>query len=125
MDSIESCPLKGALAALAKALQDEREALLRQDVMALTDAGSAKLIALHRLNSVLPGAERRPHVEDLRKLAELNQANGALIARRCREVEWALQQLSAMEASSTYDASGSMSKPIDRAYHGRLLRNCP
>ena len=44
--------------------------------------------------------------ERLQELAERNRANGVLLARRRREVNWALRQLGRSEASSAYDAKG-------------------
>ena len=42
----------------------------------------------------------------LRELSEANQANGALLARRRREVNWALRHLGRSESSGAYDANG-------------------
>lgn len=87
---------------LSDALDGERQALVEHDVQALVAATSLKLEAL-RILEARPPLE---HAERLRELAERNRANGALLARRRREVGWALRQLGRSEASSAYDAKG-------------------
>jgi len=44
--------------------------------------------------------------EQLQELAERNRANGVLLSRRRREVNWALRQMGRTEESSAYDAKG-------------------
>ncbi len=87
---------------LSEALDGERQALVEHDVQALISATGLKLEALRQL-------EARPPLEQaerLRELAERNRANGMLLARRRREVGWALRQLGRSETSASYDAKG-------------------
>ena len=92
-----------ALDALERALEDERRALLDNDAEALMQSTQAKLVALRRAETLPPG-----HADALRvtALAELNRANGILLARRRREVTWALRHLGRVESSGVYDAGG-------------------
>ena len=92
-----------ALDALERALEDERRALLDNDAEALMQSTQAKLVALRRAEMLPPG-----HADALRvtALAELNRANGILLARRRREVTWALRHLGRVESSGVYDAGG-------------------
>lgn len=91
------------LDALEAALHAERQALLGHDVDALVRANQDKLGALHALESAPPGNASQERVA---ALAELNRANGALLARRRREVGWALRHLGRSETSPAYDARG-------------------
>ncbi|WP_240318580.1 flagellar protein FlgN [Lysobacter sp. TY2-98] len=92
-----------ALDALECALQDERQALLDNDADALLRSTQAKIAALRRAESLQPG-----HADAMRvsALSELNRANGILLARRRREVTWALRHLGRVESSGVYDAGG-------------------
>ncbi|MBK0055764.1 flagellar protein FlgN [Stenotrophomonas sp. S39] len=87
---------------LAQALDVEHQALVEHDVHALIRATGAKLEALRALDTTPPLGE----AEQLQALAERNRANGVLLSRRRREVDWALRQLGRTEASSSYDAKG-------------------
>ncbi len=90
------------LQSLSDALDSEQRALIEHDVAALIAATGRKLDALRAL-------EQQPPMDDvarLRVLAERNQANGALLARRRREVNWALRQLGRSENAPAYDANG-------------------
>ena len=87
---------------LSDALDVERQALVDHDVQALIRATSAKLEALRALEGTPPLG----HAERLQELAERNRANGVLLSRRRREVNWALRQLGRSEESSAYDAKG-------------------
>ncbi|RPE80889.1 flagellar protein FlgN [Vulcaniibacterium tengchongense] len=91
------------LDALERALRDERRALLEHDAEALLAATAAKLAALRQAEGWPPDPAARERVQ---ALSELNQANGALLARRRREVNWTLRQLGRIEAGSVYDANG-------------------
>ena len=51
-------------------------------------------------------AGHRCEGEQLQELAERNRANGVLLSRRRREVNWALRQLYRTEDASAYDAKG-------------------
>ncbi|MFC4729119.1 flagellar protein FlgN [Coralloluteibacterium thermophilus] len=88
---------------LAEALAAERRALLEHDVDALLRATEAKLAALRAVEAEPQPADAG---ERVRALAELNRANGALLARRRREVTWALRHLGRVDAAPGYDARG-------------------
>lgn len=97
----------GLLDAFAAALDAERRALLARDGDALRAACAAKNDCLRRLAQVdvahfAPG----PHAERLRALAELNRANGELIANRRRDVEWTLARLGRGAPAPAYDPNG-------------------
>lgn len=91
------------LQALEQALNAERRALLEHDVNALLSSTAAKLAALSRAEALPPEAAV---VERLTALRALNQANSVLLARRRREVSWALRHLGRVESTGVYDASG-------------------
>jgi hypothetical protein len=91
------------LDALEDALNEERRALLDHDVDALLRSTQAKLDALRAAERAGATAGDAPRVL---ALSELNHANGALLARRRREVNWALRHLGRLDADATYDASG-------------------
>ncbi len=87
---------------LSEALDGEQRALVEHDVAALVVATGNKLEALREL-------ERDPPLHDaarLKELAQRNHANGVLLARRRREINWALRQLGRSETSAAYDAKG-------------------
>jgi len=95
-------PMSDALQRLGDALAGERQALIDHDVEGLIRATQDKLEALRVLEREVPhGAEVR-----LRELAEANRANGALLARRRREVNWALRHLGRSESAPAYDSRG-------------------
>lgn len=101
------------LDALESALQAERRALLEHDVDALLRSTQAKLEAL-------VVAERTAGPEDMPRIGELNElnrANAVLLARRRREVAWALRHIGRTEASGVYDGSGQ----ARASAHSRLL----
>lgn len=91
-----------ALDDLATALAAERGALLDHDVERLMHSTRAKLAALRALESDPP----EDYSERLAELAEANRANGALLARRRREVNWALRHLGRCESAPAYDMRG-------------------
>jgi hypothetical protein len=91
-----------ALDRLAAALADERRALLDHDIELLVRSTHEKLDALRRLEADLPGGR----AERLSELSEANRSNGALLARRRREVNWALRHLGRAESAPAYDAQG-------------------
>ncbi|MFT4246788.1 MAG: hypothetical protein QM581_01960 [Pseudomonas sp.] len=101
MSQVVSEPLQR----LSEALACERRALLEHDVEGLMQAVQAKLEALRELEHAVPQGQQRY----LRELAELNRANGALLARRRREVNWALRHLGRSESAPAYDANGQSS----------------
>src|SRR5690606_13613019 len=71
-----------ALDRRAAALADERRALLDHDVELLMRSTGEKLAALRELEDAVPQGQG----ERLAELAEANRRNGALLARRRREV---------------------------------------
>ena len=90
---------------LSDALDVERQALVEHDVHALIRATGAKLEALRALEAALPVGQ----AERVQELAERNHANGVLLSRRRREVNWALRHLGRTESSGAYDAQGQTS----------------
>lgn len=89
---------------LATALADEREALLGGDAGSLLLATQEKLAALRELEAGMD-----PAVADrISELAEINRANGALLARRRRELNWALRHLGRTEGMNGYNAAGGL-----------------
>lgn len=92
-----------ALDALERALQDERRALLDNDAEALLRSTQAKIVALRTAETLQPGHADAARVT---ALSELNRSNGILLARRRREVTWALRHLGRVETSGVYDAGG-------------------
>jgi hypothetical protein len=91
------------LEALEHALNAERRALLEHDVDALLVSTADKLAALRRAESVPPDVG---NVVRLSALRELNQANSVLLARRRREVSWALRHIGRVESTGVYDSTG-------------------
>ncbi|CTP86357.1 flagellar protein FlgN [Xanthomonas graminis] len=99
--------LTNPLQQLSDALAGERQALLDHNVEGLMQATSDKLAALRALEADVPaGAEAESR---LRELADANRANGALLSRRRREVNWALRHLGRSESAPSYDANGQSS----------------
>lgn len=99
---------------LEAALQGERRALLDHDVDALMRSTAAKLEALAAVDGApLPEGVR----ERVQQLSELNRANGELLARRRREVGWALRQLGRVDQAPSYNARGSAGNQL----HSRIL----
>lgn len=92
-----------ALAELEHALHDERRALLEHDVEALLRSTQTKLAAVRVLQNLPAGGADPGRVAQLN---ELNQANHILLARRRREVNWALRHLGRVESAGVYDATG-------------------
>ena len=90
---------------LSDALAGERQALLENDIDGLMRHTQDKLSALQALEAAMPAGEE----ERLRELAEANRASGALLARRRREVNWALRHLGRTESAPSYDAKGQSS----------------
>ena len=93
---------QASLERLATALADEREAPIGHDVDALMRSTRDKIVALRELETASDGTLSGP----LSELAELNRANGALLARRRREVNWALRHMGRTESAPAYDALG-------------------
>jgi len=83
----------GALEQLQQALADEQHALIEYDAAALMAATECKLQALQWLEAHPPVE----HAHYLRELAQRNNANGLLLARRRREIDWALRYLGRSE----------------------------
>lgn len=99
-------PQPHPLDALERALDDERRALVGHDVEALMASTQAKLAALRQVEGWPLDAQASARVQ---ALSALNQANGALLARRRREVNWSLRHLGRQDSNSVYDASGQPS----------------
>jgi len=92
---------------LEAALAAERQALLAHDVETLMQATADKLASLRAIEAQgLNAAMAAVLAPRLTALAESNQANGALLARRRREVNWALRHLGRSESDGAYDAQG-------------------
>lgn len=91
------------LEALEQALGAERAALLAHDVDGLLSSTAAKLVALRRAEALPP---EPAIVERVTQLRALNQANSVLLARRRREVNWALRHLGRVESTGVYDSTG-------------------
>lgn len=94
---------RDVLADLEQALQNERQALLDHDAEALLQSTRNKLAAVRAVEALPAGSVEPGRV---RALSELNQANHVLLARRRREVGWALRHLGRVESAGVYDASG-------------------
>lgn len=102
------------LDALEQALHAERQALLDHDVDTLLRSTQDKLAAIRQVEALPPG-----HAEPARvtALSEINRANSILLARRRREVTWALRHIGRVESTGVYDAGGqSGARP-----HARML----
>ena len=103
LDALDSL---NALDSLERALQAERRALLEHDVDALLDSTQAKLSALRQVESQPLRGDAPARVS---ALSEFNRANSVLLARRRREVTWALRHLGRIESNGMYDAGGQSS----------------
>lgn len=101
--ALDSPPAVDPLEALELALNAERRALLEHDADALLRSTAAKLAALRQAENLPPNAR---HADRLLALRDFNQANGILLARRRREVSWALRHLGRVESTGVYDATG-------------------
>lgn len=99
----------GLLDEFAAALDAERRALLDRDTDGLRQACAAKSDCLRRLSAVdaaqIAGSAL---AERLRVLADLNRANGELIARRRRDVDWMLSRLGRSTDAAAYDPRGML-----------------
>ena len=75
--------------------------------------GDPGLLTLHALRALEAAAAGYGFPDELQgrltELAEMNHANGILLARRRREVNWALRHLGRTESSGAYDAQGQTS----------------
>jgi hypothetical protein len=95
---------------LSAALEEERRAIVEHDVDALMRSTQEKLDALRALEAAAAGFGFPEDLQArLAELAELNHANGILLARRRREVNWALRHLGRTESHGAYDAQGQTS----------------
>jgi flagellar biosynthesis/type III secretory pathway chaperone len=101
------------LHALQETLQAERSALIANDAERIYECSENKQRHLRRLNE-LPAQNDAlsGFTPDLRALAEMNIANGALIARRRQETVWTLRQLGLYEREGGYDANGGMGSTV-------------
>ncbi|WAC63814.1 flagellar protein FlgN [Pseudoxanthomonas sp. SL93] len=106
MTSMTATPLQR----LAAALEEERRAIVEHDVEALVRSTQDKLDALRTLENSAAGFGFPAELQErLAELAEQNHANGILLARRRREVNWALRHLGRSESTGAYDAQGQTS----------------
>lgn len=87
---------------LADAIENERDALVHNDVNALVRVTAEKLEVLRELEKA-PPVDQADRVRDL---ALRNLANGKLLARRRREVNLALRQLGRTDTGVGYGANG-------------------
>ena len=95
---------------LSAALEEERRAIVEHDVEGLVRCTQEKLDALRALEAAAAGYGFPDELQGrLAELAEMNPANGILLARRRREVNWALRHLGRAESSGAYDAQGQTS----------------
>ena len=94
------------LDALEAALAAERRALLDNDAEALFRSTADKVAALRRAESMQPDPALAERVAALRAA---NHDNAILLARRRREVAWALRHLGRMESTPVYTAAGHAS----------------
>ena len=95
-----------ALTALDRALDNERSALITSDAETLMEANQAKLAALRQLEALQPEPEWH---DQIRRLMERNRSNGVLLARRQREVRWALRHLGRSDTQAGYGTDGKLS----------------
>ena len=95
-----------SLRGLRRTLEAERAALIANDADAILSLSQTKLGDLQRLEHSHDAQVFAGFTQDLRDLAELNIANGALIARRRQETIWTLRQLGMYEGESAYDMRG-------------------
>lgn len=87
---------------LATVLRAERAALMANDVAALLRVNQDKLAVLALLETDPPAPSLQSRIQEL---SELNRANGHLLARRRRVVDWTLSHLGRTETSG-YNAEG-------------------
>ena len=91
------------LDALEAALAAERRALLDNDAEALFRSTADKVAALRRAEAMQPDPAMAGRIEALRAA---NYANAVLLARRRREIAWALRHLGRVESTPVYTAAG-------------------
>lgn len=100
-----------AMDALAAALEAESRALIDNDADRLLSANDAKLVALRQLQL---GAGAGVSPQRLHELMERNRANGVLLARRQRQVRWALRHLGRVDGQQNYGANGRVATYTER-----------
>lgn len=106
------------LDALEQALEAERAALIGHDVESLVAATEKKLAALRTIEREAPPIDA---FERLAALSELNKANGALLAKRRREVTWALRHLGRLDHQpSGYDNRGAVGANLSTRSFGAV-----
>jgi len=104
-----STSLEQAVDALGASLAEERRAILEHDVESLIRSTCDKLEALRQVERSIKDAPATGMHERLQELSQANLANGALLSRRRREVNWTLRHLGRSEASGAYDIKGHTS----------------
>jgi hypothetical protein len=107
--------ISAILRVLRDAMLSERAALILNEPMSLLKAVGEKMKVLNNLAALfdhaVPTAELKA---ELRQLAELNIANGMLVAKRRFEAIWVLRQIGATQGTSAYDAQGSATQELRR-----------
>lgn len=106
--------LPQSLRELGDTLRAERAALVANDCDAILRLADTKLTQLKRLQDggMAQRAALAEFDAELRELAALNVANGALIARRRHETQWTLRQLGLETRAGSYDAHGAFGHAI-------------
>lgn len=110
----ESTRIASLLHALSETLESERAALIENDAALIHDCAESKKQHLRRLNEFprRDGDVFAGFTADLRAIAELNLANGGLIARRRQETIWTLRQIGLYDQDGGYDSHGSQGSAV-------------
>ncbi len=110
MNMVVNIAIEPLLDNLAAALAEERRAILEHDVEALIRSTHEKLESLRQVEDAVRNTDATLIATRLSELAQANQANGALLARRRREVNWTLRHLGRSETPGAYDSHGQTSR---------------
>ena len=110
MNMVVNIGIESLLDHLAAALAEERRAILEHDVEALIRSTHEKLECLRQVEVAVRDTDATLIKTRLSELAQANQANGALLARRRREVNWTLRHLGRSETAGAYDIHGQTSR---------------
>jgi len=101
-----------SLKALRETLEAERAALIANDADTILRLSDIKLRNLRDVRATTQPKLSDDFAEEVRALAQLNIANGALIARRRQETVWTLRHLGLYERDSAYDERGACGSAI-------------
>lgn len=107
--SVDPATLDTALDRLGEVLAAERRAIVEHDVETLLRSTREKLDVLRSVEALVQQADVSDCKARISELAQANHANGALLARRRREVNWTLRHLGRSERSGAYDIHGQTS----------------